>query len=120
MARGDVSALADWTPPLAVDALQKLCHDMWVVKVGGQPRFFALADLPLLPGRPDAGAAAKGRASGSSSSSSGSGSSAASIFALATWSKELSATARTAEHPFNPGLMLEALVSRAQHALNTR
>lgn len=120
MARGDVSALADWTPPLAVDALQKLCHDMWVVKVGGQPRFFALADLPLLPGRPDAGAAAKGRASGSSSSSSGSGSSAASIFALATWSKELSATARTAEHPFNPGLMLEALVSRAQQALNTR
>lgn len=118
MARGDVSALADWTPPLAVDALQKLCHDMWVVKVGGQPRFFALTDLPLASGRPDAGGALKGRASGTSSA--GAGASAASIFALATWSKELSATARTAEHPFNPGLMLEALVSRAQQALNTR
>jgi DNA polymerase-3 subunit delta' len=121
MARGDVSALADWTPPLAVDALQKLCHDMWAVKVGGQPRFFAMADLPLSPGRPGADGTAKGRATGisNSGSSSGSGSSAASIFALATWSKELSATARTAEHPFNPGLMLEALVSRAQQALNT-
>jgi DNA polymerase-3 subunit delta' len=44
----------------------------------------------------------------------------ASLFALASWSKELATTSRTVEHPYNPGLMLEALVSRASLALNTR
>jgi DNA polymerase-3 subunit delta' len=39
---------------------------------------------------------------------------------LSSWSKELATTARTAEHPYNPGLMLEALVSRARLALNAR
>ena len=33
---------------------------------------------------------------------------------------ELAITSRTVEHPYNPGLMLEALVSRASLALNTR
>jgi DNA polymerase-3 subunit delta' len=42
------------------------------------------------------------------------------LFALASWSKELATTSRTVEHPYNPGLMLEALVSRASLALNTR
>ncbi|MBP8061708.1 MAG: DNA polymerase III subunit delta' [Polaromonas sp.] len=107
MARGDVSALADWAPPLAVDALQKLCHDMWAVKLGAQPRFFSLADLPLPARRPGIETALPAA-------------SAASIFALSSWSKELATTARTAEHPYNPGLMLEALVSRARLALNAR
>jgi DNA polymerase-3 subunit delta' len=40
--------------------------------------------------------------------------------ALGAWAKELAATARTVEHPHNPGLMLEALVSRAQLALNSK
>ena len=35
LARGDAGALADWTPAEAVDALQKLCHDLLVVKAGG-------------------------------------------------------------------------------------
>ena len=96
MARGDASALADWAPAEAVDALQKLCHDMWVVKSGAQPRFFDLADLPP--------------ASSVSASS----------YALAAWAKELAATARTVEHPYNPGLMLESLTSRAKIALNSR
>ncbi len=107
MARGDVSALTGWAPALVVDALQKICHDVWAVKVGAQPRFFSLADLPL-PVRPMA--SAESLALGSPSS----------IFALAAWSKELAATARTVEHPYNPGLMLEALVSRAKQALNSR
>jgi DNA polymerase-3 subunit delta' len=106
MARGDVAALTGWAPALVVDALQKICHDVWAVKVGAQPRFFSLADLPL-PGRP---ASAETQSIGSPTS----------IFALAAWSKELSATARTVEHPYNPGLMLEALVSRAKQALTTR
>jgi DNA polymerase-3 subunit delta' len=110
MARGDVAALTGWAPTLAVDALQKICHDVWAVKVGAQPRFFSLADLPL-PTRPAALADTPTGAASASPSS---------IFALAAWSKELSTTARTVEHPYNPGLMLEALVSRAKQALTTR
>ena len=93
MARGDVTALADWLPAQAVDALQKLCHDIWAVKTGAQPRFFSLEDLP-------AGAAGNNG-----------------LYALASWSKELATTARTVEHPYNPGLMLESLASRAKLAL---
>jgi DNA polymerase-3 subunit delta' len=111
MARGDVSALSDWTPPLALDALQKLCHDMWVVKVGGKPRFFNLADLPIQTQKP---AAEQGAELALPSAS------ATSIFAMATWAKELATAARSVEHPYNPGLMLEAMVSRAKQALGTR
>lgn len=93
MARGDVAALADLAPSQAVDALQKLCHDVWAVKAGAQPRFFNASDLPVMP---------SGRVV---------------MFALATWSKELMATARTVEHQYNPGLMLESLASRAKSAL---
>ena len=93
MARGDVTALADWAPAQAVDALQKLCHDVWAVKTGAQPRFFSLKDLP--PNHP--------RAAGTQ--------------ALSQWARELAATARTVEHPYNAGLMLESLASRAKIAL---
>ena len=95
MARGDVAAISDFSPPQAVDALQKLCHDVWSVRVGAAPRFFSRADLPAAPV--------------------GSGG-----FALATWAKELATTARTVEHPYNPGLMLESLTSRAKIALNSK
>jgi DNA polymerase-3 subunit delta' len=100
MARGDVSALADWTPAQAIDALQKLCHDVLAVKMGAAPRFFSAKDLPTT-GKPG-------------------GDSAPGLYAMASWSKELAATARTQEHPYNPGLMLESLVSRARLALNAK
>ncbi len=101
IAIGDVTSLADWLPRQAVDALQKLCHDVWTVRVGAPPRFFNLADLPTdLPANEFA-------------SNSG-------LQALADWAKELAMTARTVEHPHNPGLMLESLVSRAKIALNTK
>ncbi|MFX4955887.1 hypothetical protein ABTC33_18710, partial [Acinetobacter baumannii] len=45
VARGDVTALGDWTPPQAIEALQKLCHDLLAVAVGAAPRYFAAADL---------------------------------------------------------------------------
>ncbi len=92
MQQGDVSVFKDWSPALAVDALHKLCHDALAVKTGANPRFFESADLP----------------SGSSFNS------------LTAWAKALAATTRTVEHPFNTGLMLEALVSQAQSALNSR
>ncbi len=95
MARGDAQALSEWAPAQAVDALQKICHDVWAVKSGAAPRFFNAADLPALPVK-------------------------FSLMALANWAKELSTTARTVEHPYNPGLMLEALASRAKVALNAK
>lgn len=101
VARGDVSALSDWAPAQALDALQKLCHDVLAVRMGAAPRFFNAGDLPAhVP-------AAAGKPSGG-------------LYALAAWSRELAATARTVEHPYNPGLMLESLVSRARLALNTK
>lgn len=90
--RGNPGALADGTPAQAVEVLQKLCHDLMALRVGAQPRYFAAADLPAPP----------------------------SIGALARWSRALMQEARTAEHPFNAGLMLEALVSRARRALHSR
>jgi len=95
MAKGDVTALSDLLPSQAVDALQKLCHDVWAVRVGASPRFFCLADLPAAPGM-------------------------SGTFGLAAWARELSSTARTVEHPYNPGLMLESLTSRAKIALSSK
>jgi DNA polymerase III subunit delta' len=43
-----------------------------------------------------------------------------SFSALAAWHKTLTATARTVEHPFNAGLMLEAMVSEAQRVMAGR
>jgi DNA polymerase III subunit delta' len=93
MARGEVAAISDWAPAQAVAALQKLCHDVLAVRAGAAPRFFRLEDLQV---------AASSRLG---------------MQALAGWSKELALTARTVEHPYNPGLMLESLASRAKLAL---
>ena len=98
MARGDAGALANWSPPQALDALQKLCHDTWALQVGAQPRYFSAADMPAGSSSPAVKPAM--------------------LQALAAWSSELAALARTIEHPYNPGLLLESLVSRARSALN--
>jgi DNA polymerase-3 subunit delta' len=91
LARGDASRLADWTPAQALDLMTKVCHDMLVVRCGAAPRFFQASDLPPP----------------------------VSVRALGDWWRELAATLRTVEHPFNAGLMLEALVSRARSALHS-
>ena len=91
LARGEVAALADYSPPQAVDALQKLCHDLLAHACGAAPRYFVASDLPAAPP----------------------------LAALAQWSKSLVQAARTAEHPFNAGLMLEALVAQAQQTLHS-
>jgi len=44
----------------------------------------------------------------------------ASVMTLTDWFKRLMQSARTAEHPFNAGLMLEALANDAQQALTAR
>ena len=91
LAAGDLSVLKDWSLSQIVDALQKLCHDMLALRAGAGPRFFAADELP---------------AGGS-------------IASLTHWARTLATSRRTVEHPLNAGLMMEALVSQAQNALNS-
>ena len=91
IARGDVSALAECTPSEAIDLLQKVCHDLLAARAGASPRFFDAADLPR----------------------------AGSYESLTAWWRELALEQKTSEHPFNAGLMLESLVSRARSALHS-
>lgn len=91
MARGDVTFFKDWTVPQIVDALHKLCHDLMARQTGAMPRFFDTADLV----------------------------STAPMSALSAWGKTLANTMRTMDHPFNAGLMQEALVGQAKSALNS-
>jgi DNA polymerase III subunit delta' len=93
MLQGDARHLADLSPAQAIDALQKLCHDLVLCQAGADPRFFEASQLPA---------------------------SKASVTALTDWFKRLMQSARTAEHPFNAGLMLEALTADAQQTLRTQ
>lgn len=87
MWQGDTQWVKDISPPELIDALQKLCHDLMVVSSGAEPRFFMRGDLPSqMPP----------------------------LSALSPWAKSLAQARLSAEHPFNAGLMLEALVSQAQ------
>lgn len=91
MARGDVAFVKDWTISHTVDALHKLCHDLLAHRSGAQPRFFEATQLQC----------------------------AAPLGVLSDWGKSLSRTMRTMDHPFNAGLMQEALVGQAKTALNS-
>ncbi len=91
VARGDVAYFKDWSVPQTLDALHKLCHDMMALHAGGEPRYFVAEQL-------------------------GTG---GSRMALAHWSKALARARRTVDHPFNAGLMQEALVLQAQTALHS-
>jgi DNA polymerase-3 subunit delta' len=93
MQRGDVGSVKDWPATQLIDGLHKLCHDLMVQAAGATPRFFSTTDL---------------------------GGISPSAQATSTWSKSLAQAKLTMEHPFNAGLMLEALVGQAQTALNSR
>ena len=90
MARGEASALDGWPVPLALDALHKVCHDAMSRASGAMPRYFLPDRVP-----------AHGR-----------------LAALALWLDELDRVARHDDHPWNEGLLLEALVQRGAAALN--
>ncbi|MGE6213570.1 DNA polymerase III subunit delta' [Comamonas aquatica] len=92
VAAGDAAIFADMTLPDVVQWLQKLCHDLMCVAQGAAPRYFAAQDLPAPP----------------------------SAMILARWAKSLAQEARTAEHPFNAGLMTEALVAQARTVLHSK
>jgi len=88
--RGEAGWLVDAAPAMVLSVLQKLCHDMQALACGATPRYFEAVDLPKPSG----------------------------LTTLTHWSRELMDSARTVDHPFNPGLLLQAWVSRAQRALN--
>ena len=90
--RGDPGVLADNAAPLVLSSLQKVCHDLLHLACGAAPRFFDANDLP----KPS------------------------SMMALTQWSKDLMQSAKTVEHPYQAGLLMEAWVSRAQRAMNAR
>ncbi len=90
--RGDPGVLGDNNPGLVLACMQKVCHDMLGQTQGAAPRFFEAQDLP----------------------------STGNLAALSQWSRDLMHSARTVEHPYQAGLLMEAWVSRAQRALSAR
>ncbi len=93
MAQGDMAAVKEWSASQIIDAQHKLCHDLMAHQCGAAPRFFQPKDLGFLQ---------------------------APMPALSQWSKSLATAMKTMDHPFNAGLMAEALVGQAQSALNSR
>jgi DNA polymerase-3 subunit delta' len=89
MARGDGQAVRDWTPQLVISAQQQLCHDLLALAVDAKPRFFSAKDLR--PGVP--------------------------LAVLSQWGVSLQAHRRTMDHPYNPGLFIEALMAEAHTVL---
>ncbi len=92
MLAGDASYCSDLPASEVIDALQKLCHDLLMKQTQASLRYFKEADLPTLK---------------------------VSASQLTSWFKRLSQAAKTAEHPFNAGLMLEALCTEAREVLNS-
>jgi DNA polymerase-3 subunit delta' len=89
--RGESSAFAGWAPARVVAALQKLCHDAFCAANGATTRYFPAHAVPKTA-RPAS---------------------------LAAWSRELARLARDVDHPWNAGLLVEALVEDAKNALST-
>ncbi|MGY0194902.1 DNA polymerase III subunit delta' [Leptothrix sp. BB-4] len=87
VAAGDAAAFTGWALPQLIDTLQKLCHDRLLVSVGAAPRYFAGARIA--PGD---------------------------IGRLTAWAADLRRQARHAEHPYNAGLAIEALLAQAREA----
>ncbi|MCX7262227.1 MAG: DNA polymerase III subunit delta' [Burkholderiales bacterium] len=92
MLSGDASFCADIPSSEVIDALQKLCHDLMMQQTQAPLRFFNEADLPKLI---------------------------LSSSKLSAWFKRLAQAAKTSEHPFNAGLMLEALCTEAREIMNS-
>jgi DNA polymerase-3 subunit delta' len=92
MLAGDASYCSDLPPSEVIDALQKLCHDLLMLQTPAALRYFNVQDLPTLQ---------------------------VSSAQLTAWFKRLSQAAKTAEHPFNAGLMLEALCTEAREVMNS-
>jgi DNA polymerase-3 subunit delta' len=91
MLRGDAGYVKEWSAPQLIDALHKLCHDLLATQVGATGRFFALGALPK----------------------------SVSFIALSAWAHSLAKARLSMDHPYNLGLMQEALVGQAQSVLHS-
>lgn len=91
VARGEATPFLNWPAARFVGALQKLCHDALCAASGSAPRYFP------------AGTVRKGPQLG----------------ALVAWSRELARISKDVEHPWNAGLLVEALVEDAKNALSS-
>jgi DNA polymerase-3 subunit delta' len=89
--QGDAWVLQGWPLPLAVETLQKVCHDALCLACGGAPRYFP-RDRVVQD---------------------------ASLPALLRWSRELGRVAVEAEHPWTVDLAIESLVEQGREALKT-
>ena len=93
MAAGNANLVREWPLASLLDSLQKLCHDAMVQTAGAAPRFFEAAALQGLPAQ--------------------------SMESLTQWSAALRAARKTIDHPFNAGLMQDALVDQARNTLHS-
>jgi DNA polymerase-3 subunit delta' len=89
--RGQAGGLSGWPLRLALDALQKLCHDAMSLACGGVPRYFPVTSLPFGGERQ----------------------------ALMAWWGSLARVARHSGHAWHEPLLLDALVSQGSVALST-
>jgi DNA polymerase-3 subunit delta' len=89
LARGQAAAVQGWAVPRLLELLQKLCHDAMAVAGGAAPRYFEPGTVPA----------------------------AGSMARLRAWSLELQRVARHAAHPWNEGVLADALVAAAARAL---
>jgi DNA polymerase-3 subunit delta' len=89
VAKGDATALQDWPVPRAIDALQRLCHDLLRRQCGAEACYFPTEAIKRVR------------------------------FAapLHAWSVALKGAARHADHPLNAGLLMESLVAQGKSAL---
>jgi DNA polymerase III subunit delta' len=87
MAQGQAGPVADWPAERLVSLLLALCHDMMLRASAAPPRFFALQDLPK--DQP-------------------------SLQRLRQWHGLLIRQMRTIEHPYQSGLLQEALLTQAK------
>jgi len=92
LARGQGGAVQGWPLPQLLDLLLKLCHDALAVAGGAAPRYFVPGTVPE-GGSPER---------------------------LRAWSLELQRVARHAGHPWNEGVLADALVAGAARALRAR
>ena len=91
MWEGDVAFVRDWGAVQLVEALHKLCHDQIAVSMGAAPRFFPASSLIRN----------------------------CQFRRLSSWSKALSNAMESVDHPYNAGLMQDALVNQARLALHS-
>jgi DNA polymerase-3 subunit delta' len=90
LVQGGATALTAWPLPLVVETLQKLCHDLARTAVGAAPRYFPAGSLPAAPD----------------------------LNRLTAWAQELRKVSRHAEHPWNTGLKVEALLLQARAVIS--